>query len=166
MSRGKRNGRTYTYAQNRTAAAGNMRGLYVYGSAAPEMEIQRRLEEPDRQQSIEVQKNREKARHMSAGYVLFLGAALLTAGYILVNYLQMQAALTNLTKTVAARNSELIDLRAANEEEYNRIVNSIDLEEIKRVAMSLGMTYADKDQIVIYESEKYDYMRQVNNGGY
>lgn len=167
MSKGKRNGRAYTYAKNRDAAARDARGLYVYGSAALEAEIRRQFEEPDRQPSIEVQKNREKARRMSAGYAFFLGAALLAAGYILVNYLQMQADLTNLTKAVAAKKSELIDLQEANEEEYNRINNSIDLEEIRRVAMgTLGMTYADKDQIVIYESEKYDYMRQVNDGGY
>lgn len=167
MSTRKRNGKIYTYAKNRDAAARDVRGLYVYGSTAPEAEIRRQFEEPDRQPSIEVQKNREKARHMSAGYVLFLGAALLAAGYILVNYLQMQADLTNLTKTVAAKKSELINLKEANDEEYNRINNSIDLEEIRRVAMgTLGMTYADKDQIVIYESEKYDYMRQVNDGGY
>lgn len=142
----------------------NVRGngrFYVYGNTA--LELQRQLvEEPAKKPSVEVQKNREKAHHMNAGYMLFLGAALVASAYILVNYLQMQAELTSLTKSVAAKTSTLIDMRADNEEEYNRIIRSIDLEEIKRVAMGvLGMVYANEDQIVVYESEQYDYMRQV-----
>ncbi len=148
--------------ENRNTEERNRRGFYVYGSAAPGVQLQRRLEVSEKQPSIEVQKNRDKARHMSAGYVLFLGVAIVTAAYILTNYLQLQAELTNLTRTVAAKKSELIDLQEFNEEEYNRIVNSIDLEEIKRVAMGvLGMTYAKEGQIVVYEGENYDYMRQV-----
>ena len=102
---------------------------------------------------------------MNVGYMLFLGLALVVSAYILVNYIQMQAELTNLTKSVAAKKSMLIDLRTDNEEEYNRIVSSIDLEEIKRVAMgTLGMIYAEEGQIVVYEGEQYDYMRQVTEG--
>lgn len=141
--------------------------IYVYGNTARKLELQRQLEsEPIKKPSVEVQKNREKAHHMNAGYVFFLGAALAAAAYILVNYLQLQAELTNLTKTVADRKSVLIELQVSNEEQYNRISSSIDLEEIKRVAMGvLGMTYAEEGQIVVYESEQYDYMRQVAEPG-
>ena len=53
-------------------------------------------------------------------------------------------------------------MRLANDEEYNRIVNSIDLEEIKRIAMGeLGMVYAQEGQVITYENKGYDYMRQV-----
>ncbi len=141
--------------------------IYVYGNTARKLELQRQLEsEPVKKPNVEVQKNREKAHHMNAGYVFFLGAALAAAAYILVNYLQLQAELTNLTKTVANSRSTLIELQVSNEEQYNRILSSIDLEEIKRVAMGvLGMTYAEEGQIVVYESEQYDYMRQVAEPG-
>ena len=147
-------------------AQGNDR-FYVYGNTAQALELQRQLEEaPAKKPSVEVQKNREKAHHMNAGYVLFLGAALVASAYILVNYLQLQAELTGLTKSVASKTSTLINMREDNEEEYNRIVRSIDLEEIKRVAMGeLGMVYANEEQIVVYESEPYDYMRQVTEDG-
>ena len=53
-------------------------------------------------------------------------------------------------------------MKLANDEEYNRIISSIDLEEIKRIAIGeLGMTYAQEGQIVLYVNEDNDYMRQV-----
>lgn len=149
------------HAGSRGAGAQGNGRLYVYGNTAQVLELQT-LEEPAKQPSVEVRKNRDKARHMSAGYMLFLGAALVASAHILVQYLQMQADLTSLTKNVAAKKRILINLQEENEEAYNRIVSSIDLEEIKRVAMgTLGMIYAEEGQVVVYEGEQYDYMRQV-----
>lgn len=166
MNRKRRGNGNAAHAGSRGANARENGKFYVYGNTA--LELQRQLEEaPAKKPSAEVQKNREKAHHMSAGYVLFLGAALVASAYILVNYLQMQAELTSLTKNVAAKTSQLIDMRADNEEEYNRIVRSIDLEDIKRVAIvDLGMIYAEQEQIVVYESEQYDYMRQVTENSH
>ena len=99
---------------------------------------------------------------MSAGYVMFLAVALCAAAFILVNYIQLRAELTNLTKSVAAKESELNVLKVSNDEEYNRIISSIDLEEIKRIALTeLGMVYAGEEQIIQYENKSVDYMRQV-----
>lgn len=164
MGRTRRGNGKAARAGSRGAGAREDSRFYVYGNTA--QVLQRQLEEaPAKKPSVEVQKNREKAHHMNAGYMLFLGAALVASAYILVNYLQLQAELTSLTKKVAAKTSTLIDMKADNEEEYNRIVRGIDLEEIKRVAMGvLGMTYAEEEQIVVYESEQYDYMRQVTEG--
>lgn len=166
MSRNVRNYRTSTYVKNRgERTARTARGAYVYGSTAREIEITRQLEEPRRQPRPQVRKNRERAHHMSAGYVLFLAVALCAAALILVNYIQLQAELTNLTKSVAAKESELNSLRIANDEEYNRILNSINLEEIKRIAIGeLGMIYAEEGQIITYTNESSDYMRQSTGG--
>ena len=95
---------------------------------------------------------------------MFLAAALCAAAVILVNYVQLQAELTNLTRSVASSESRLNRLKVANDEEYNRIVSSINLEEIKRIAiMELGMVYAQEGQIIEYETESGDYMRQVTD---
>lgn len=150
---------------------------YIYGNAVRKAEPERRWEEeperkasparrwertPVRKPHPEVRKNREKARYMNAGYVLFLGAALCICALILVNYIQLTAQLTAQTKRVASKESELNQLKQSNDEEYNRIINSIDLEEIKRIAMGeLGMIYAQEGQIVTYENEGRDYMRKV-----
>lgn len=135
---------------------------YVYGSAAPKYDVRRQLEEPKRQLSNETRKNREKARNMSLGYVVFLMGALCMAGMILINYIQLQADVTNTIKHISRLESQLNTAKIANDEEYNRIINNIDLEEIKRIAIGeLGMTYAKEGQIITYTNTGNDYMRQV-----
>lgn len=155
--------RQAAYERRINARAARNSGIYVYGSTAREPEPERQWEtEPRKQVQPAVRKNRERARHMSAGYVLFLAAALCAAAFVLVNYIQLQAELTNLTRSTAAKASELNSLQDANNEKYNRIVNSINLEEIKRIAIGeLGMTYAQEGQIILYDNEGDDYMRQV-----
>lgn len=161
MSQNRRN--QATYEKNRSAKSGQNRGGYVYGNTVRKLVPEKPFEEaPRRRPAPAVRKNREKARHMSFGYVLFLVAAMCTAALVLINYIQLQGELTQKTKAVAAKEVELNNLKISNDEEYNRIVNSIDLEEIKRMAIGeYGMTYAQEGQIVIYSNEKNDYMRQV-----
>lgn len=141
----------------------SVKSTYVYGNTARRLDVRRELEEePKRQISHVARKNREKAHHMNFGYVVFLIAAFCTCAFILINYIQLQAELTNRTKGLAALDSKLNTLRLANDEEYNRITSSIDLEEIKRVAIGeLGMTYAEQGQIITYNGVDNDYMRQV-----
>lgn len=148
--------RTSSYRENNT---------YVYGNTARRLDVQRQLEEePRRRLSHETRKNREKARHMSMGYVAFLTVAFCTCAFILINYIQLQAELTNRTKGIAILESELNTMKLTNDEAYSRITSSIDLEEIKRVAIGeLGMTYAEEGQIITYDSVENDYMRQVNS---
>ena len=141
------------------------RGSYVQGNTVRKLEVAKPLEAPRRQPRHEVRKNRDKARHMSAGYVLFLAVALCAATYILVNYIELQAELTTRTKSVAKKESQLNNLRIANDEEYNKIINSINLEDVKRIAIGeLGMVYAEEGQIIMYEGKSYDYMREVVDG--
>ncbi len=53
-------------------------------------------------------------------------------------------------------------LKLDNDEEYSRITNSVDLDEVKRVAIQeLGMKYAEEGQIVTITGGGSDYMRQV-----
>lgn len=163
MSQNRRSYRQAAYEKETDVRSGRNRNAYAYGTAAHKLDIQRRIEEdPGRQVHPVVRKNRERAHHMNAGYVFFLAVAMCAAAWILVNYIQLQADLTNLTRSVAEKQSELNTLKLANDEEYNRIISDINLEEIKRIAIGeLGMTYAQEGQIVLYTSENSDYMRQI-----
>ena len=58
---------------------------YIYDNTARDLQIRRQMEEPRRQMSHETRKNREKARHMSIGYVTFLMGALIACAAFLVN---------------------------------------------------------------------------------
>ena len=129
---------------------------YIYDNTARDLQIRRQMEEPRRQLSHETRKNREKARHMSIGYVTFLMVALVACAFFLVNYIQMQSELTARITEVSRMESELNSLKLANDEEYSRITSNINIGE-------LGMTYATEGQVIPYESNSNDYMRQADN---
>lgn len=139
------------------------RNAYVYDNLARSQDFVRTLEEePRRSISNEARKNREKANHMNLAYVMFLIAALCCTGVVLVNYLQIQSEVTRKAEVIADLEKDLNDLRLSNDEEYNRILSSVDMEEIKRIAIGeLGMTYAREGQIETYTNEGNDYMRRV-----
>ena len=137
---------------------------YIYDNTARDLQVRRQMEEPRRQLSHETRKNREKARHMSIGYVTFLMVALVACAFFLVNYIQMQSQLTTKITEVSRMESELNALKLSNDEEYSRITSSVNLEEIKKIAIGeLGMVYAQEGQIVYYNNEGSDYVRQFGD---
>jgi len=137
--------------------------IYVYGNAVRELDVREAIrEKPRKKPSMAVRKNQEKAKRMNPAYVLFLTTALLVSGFILIGYIRLQSEITNSINHIAALESELNALRLSNDEEYSRIESSVNLEEIKRIAIEeLGMTYAAEGQVVEYSSEGSDYVRQV-----
>lgn len=136
---------------------------YVQGNTVRKAQPVRQMpERPQKRVSNSVRKNRERAKHMSAGYVLFLCAALVSAGIILVYYIGLQSDITNSVKHIAALERQLNGLKVANEENYSRISSSVDLEEIRRIAIQeLGMQYAKEGQIITFASENSDYVKQM-----
>lgn len=148
---------------NRYRTADNRNGYYVHGNTVRKLDVTREIERrPQPKVSNRTRKNRDKAKHMNAGYVLFLCAALVVTGVILVNYIRLQSDITNSVKQISKLEKELNDLKLANDEEYSRISSSIDLEEIKRIAIQeLGMQYAEEGQIVTFASESNDYVKQI-----
>ncbi len=76
----------------------------------------------------------------------------------------MQSDITNSIKQISSLESELNDLKLANDEAYNRITGSVDLEEVRRIAIQeLGMTYAQEGQIITFKSENNDYVKQISS---
>lgn len=136
---------------------------YVQGNTVRKLDVTREIErQPQKKLSNTARKNREKAKHMNAGYVLFLCMALVATGIILVNYIGLQSDITNSVKHISALEKQLNDLKLSNDEEYNRISSSVDLEEIKRIAIQeLGMRYAEEGQIISFASESNDYVKQM-----
>ncbi len=150
---------------NTTRTQQRQRMTYIEGNTARQLDVRRAIEEePRRKLSNQTRKNRERARYMNLGYVAFLAAAMLIAGYVLIGYIQMQADLTAQVEQIARLESQLNSLRLSNDEELARVNSSVDLEEIKRIAIGeLGMVYATEGQIVNYNYEGSDYVRQVGD---
>ena len=135
---------------------------YVYGNVASKQEFVRIREESVRELNYSVKKNERKVHRMNLGYVLFLVVALACTGVVLMNYLQIQSAVTATAKEIAVMETQLNNLKLYNVEEKNRIDRSIDPEEIRRIAVGeLGMTYASEGQIRLYTNEGSDYLRRV-----
>ena len=99
---------------------------------------------------------------MNVGYVVFLVCALVAAAFILTWYLGLQSDITNSIKNISRMESSLNELKLENDENYSRIDSSINLEEVKRIAIQeLGMRYAEEGQIVTFSGEGSDYVRQT-----
>lgn len=144
-------------------AAARRNAYYVHGNTVRNIQPERRTTEaPKKKVNNTVRRNRERAKHMSAGYVLFLWAALVATGIILVYYIGLQSDITNSVKHISTLERQLNDLKVANEEDYSRITSSVDLEEIRRIAIQeLGMQYAQEGQIISFASENSDYVKQM-----
>ena len=143
------------------------RQAYVYGNVVtkPAYEPRRQYEEPQREKrtSSQVRKNRKKALHMSPGYVMFLTVAAVIALVVCINYVQLQAQITGRSKNITAMQEELAELREENTTRYNAVMDTVNLEEIRKKADKLGMVYATADQIVEYESPSSDSVNQYEN---
>ena len=143
------------------------RQAYVYGNVVtkPAYEPRRQYEEPKRvkRTSSQVRRNRKKALHMSPGYVMFLTAAAVIALVVCINYVQLQARITSSSKNITAMQAELAELREENTTRYNAVMDTVNLEEIRKKADKLGMVYATSDQIIGYESPSADYVKQYES---
>ena len=148
---------------NRTGTAYNRSRYYVQGNAVRKLDVTEEIErQPKKKISNTARKNRERAKHMSAGYVMFLCTALVVTGITLVNYIGLQSDITNSVKHISTLEKQLNDLKLAHDEDYSRITSSVNLEEIKRVAIQeLGMQYAEEGQIVPFSSQNNDYVKQM-----
>lgn len=161
MATTQRRGQARTTNRNHTA---NNRGqYYVQGNVVRKLDVTREIQrQPQKKISNTTRKNREKAKHMNAGYVVFLCAALVATGLILINYIGLQSDITNSVQHISALESQLNELKLKNDEDYSRITSNVDLEEIKRIAIQeLGMQYAEEGQIVTFASENSDYVKQM-----
>ena len=111
--------------------------------------------------SEQASRNRERTLQMNLGYVLFLTIAAVLTVMVCVNYLKLQSSCTALQKEGTRMESSLNMLRLENDREYNRIMSSVNLEEIKETAIEkLGMIYIKADQIETYDASGSDYVRQ------
>lgn len=160
----------------RTMGSRQESNVYVYGNAVRKAEAvpkvrpqqeerrERREDKEYRNDRNIVRKNREKARHMNPAYVLFLSGAAVVTFMVCFHYIELRSDITARIKNIAALETELSDLKIENDAELSRVNNSINLEEIKRIAMEeLGMVYADKDQVILYEDKESEYFRQYED---
>ena len=147
--------------------------FYVEGNAVRKMEAmpdyrqeRRRREEREKEEELRrrqraARRNRERELRMSRSYVAFLTMAVMVFGVFTGTYVKIQSDVTARMNTIAGLESQIADLRAENDEAYKRINTTMDLEQIKDIAINeFGMFYATEEQIIYYTVENDDYMNQ------
>jgi cell division protein FtsL len=101
---------------------------------------------------------------MNKGYIFVMIVAIVLVCIVLMSYVKLQSEMTNHISNISSLESELNDKKLANDETYTKIMSSVDLDEIKRIAVGeLGMKYAKEGQVIEYEGEGNDYVRQYSD---
>lgn len=142
------------------------RQAYIYGNtvrhAMPEPKRQEELQPAKpKKTSRQVRKNRKKAMHMSAGYVLFLSLAAVLALVICVQYLQLQSRITSRSKEITSLQQQLAEVKEENTTRRNAVLDSVNLSDVRNKAVGeMGMVYASVDQIIEYKSPTNQYVKQ------
>lgn len=132
----------------------------------PVQERTRTERQPQRRRktSARMRRNRARALQMNLGYVTFLAIAGVVTLFVCVNYLKLQAQNTTFRSQTASLESQLAELKQKNDAEYENAQASVDLEEIRDIAINkLGMVYAGEEQVKTYDDESSDYVRQYED---
>lgn len=147
----------------------------VNGNTVRKLEAQPvRREQPDRRRIEEEQKkkrrrnalrrNRERALHMSRGYVAFLTVCVAVVAVSSAALIQIQSIVTQRMENIAALERQITDLKAHNDARYKEIITSVDLDYIKDAAINqLGMQYASPEQIIYFSVENDNFMDQYSD---
>ncbi|MCI8512658.1 MAG: cell division protein FtsL [Lachnospiraceae bacterium] len=146
---------------------------YVHGSAAPRLESPAvRQQEPKQQKpkkrnaalTATVRRNQEKALQMNLPYVLALTVAAICTLYLCVSYLQLQSSITARLKHIESLEESIEAMKVENDALETRINTSVDLDYIYKVATEeLGMVYANKNQVKLYNKTESEYVRQYED---
>ena len=120
---------------------------YVRGNVALKEEAQ--VRENARPQS----KRNVQTLKMNKPYVAFLASAAMVVLFACVQYLQLQSDITQRSQHITSLQRELSQAKEENTTRYNAMVNYMNLEEIRDIAMNkFGMVYAQPGQVVNYVS--------------
>lgn len=161
---------SYSSAGNKVNRTVNNRSkeLYVYGNTVRELQIEEnpsieRKVNKQREINIRRRKDMEYSLMMNKSYVFFMAVASVLVFGCILSFICISSSIAEKNATIAKIKSETVSLKADNDDYERRIERSVDISELKRVAMEeLGMVYPDKDHIVKYDYEESDYVRQYS----
>ena len=144
--------------------------VYVQGNTVRRMQPERH-EYPDRMperqrrpQSYTIKRNQEKALQMDLPYLIALVIAACLTLKICVNYIQIQSDMTARMDTIQQLELELEVLKSENDALETRINTYVDLDHVYKVATEdLGMVYAGKEQVLLYNKTESEYVRQYDD---
>lgn len=136
---------------------------YVYGSAAPNIEVMPRREDDyeRRRQTRPVSRPRQKRKAKIDKVAVLLTAltffVVMAAG---IFYLRLQFQSTYLNKSVVKLQSEVVEMEKKNATAEKELDDSVDLTAIyNKATKQLGMVAASENQMDTYENRKSTQVR-------
>lgn len=137
---------------------------YVSGTAARQLAPERPLRRQEKRHTVTVGRNQDKALPMDLPYVLMLTLAAICTLYLCVNYLQLQSTVASRLNHIETLEKSIETLKADNDALETRINTSVDLDYVYKVATEeLGMVYANKNQVRLYNRTESEYVRQYED---
>lgn len=111
-----------------------------------------------------VRRNQEKALQVDLPYLIALVIAAFCALYLCVNYLHIQSSITARIGNIESLEQKVEKLKSENDALETRVKTYVDLDYVYKVATEdLGMVYANKDQIILYNKTESEYIRQYED---
>lgn len=127
-------------------------------------ERQKRKPQEEYGHSQMVRRNQAKALHMDGAYVFALTIAAVVTLLLCLNYLHMQSSITTRINRIETLELDLENLKSGNDALQTRLDTYVDLDHVYKVATEeLGMVYANKDQILLYDKSESEYVRQYED---
>lgn len=137
---------------------------YVSGTAARKLQVSERPASHHAGHTATVVRNREKALSMDLPFVIALTIAAIFTLYFCINYLQIQSSIAARLNQIEKLEKEIEVLKADNDALETRINTSVDLDYVYKVATEeLGMVYANKNQVRLYNKTESEYVRQYED---
>ncbi len=144
-------------------AENRRRQNYIQGNTVRKLKeepVRREAGRPQKKVSYQVRKNRERAMQMSRGYIvaLILSAVILAA--LSVWYIHMQETCKDMSESVTSLQQKLATETEANDALHDSVVDSVNLTDIRKRALGMGMQPADEAQKRTYSGSSKDNVKQ------
>ncbi len=154
-------GQAYIYGNTARAAEPVRTNEQIRRKKAAELE---RQTQQYQRKNYQVRRNQEKALQMDLPYVVVLTIAAACALFICVSYLQVQSSISGRIDHIEKLEKQLAGLKSENDALQTRINTEIDLDHVYQVATEeLGMVYANRDQVLLYDKTESEYVRQYED---
>jgi len=140
--------------------------LYIMDNVVrkPQFEADPELEYNHGRQSQLSRERRNKeefSKQMSPKYIGFLVRCTLIAFIAGAAYLWQIGQVNTIKQEISTLETDVADMKSTNDEMESNMNSSIDVESIRRQAIDeLGMVYANQGQIITYDYEESEYVRQ------
>lgn len=166
-SRGTYRRGTDASSQNGQRRNAHASDAYVYDNLARQLEeVPQRRELPQRRRRVKVYPKQKPVAMPSIGGLsfLFLLAAAIISMFFCFQYLKVQSGITQMKNEVVSLQGTNAETKIANEEAYQKIMDSVDLSEVYQIATGeLGMVQAVDNQVFKYKNKKSDMIKQYGD---